>query len=97
MDWNQPDVIGYSFYVWGNSVMKIIPHKVSEKHLYNFSTREQYTYSWVYFPVDPDERISEVWIRRFGVRLNEEFSGAASTLIVSSRPSHIDSLLTTSS
>ncbi|RBQ76620.1 hypothetical protein FVER14953_00285 [Fusarium verticillioides] len=82
IDWNQPDVIGYSFYVWDNTIMKIIPHKVGEKHPYNFGTTSQYRHSWVYFPVDSGERISEVWLRRYGVKLVSDLRSPMATLIL---------------
>ncbi|RKL46174.1 hypothetical protein BFJ72_g3082 [Fusarium proliferatum] len=82
IDWNQPDIIGYSFYVWGNTIMRIIPHKVGEKHPYDFGSTSQHRYSWVYFPVDSDERISEVWIRRYGVKLPRDSSSPVVTLIL---------------
>ncbi|KAF5251217.1 hypothetical protein FANTH_3652 [Fusarium anthophilum] len=82
IDWNQPDVIGYSFYLWDNTIFKIVPQKVGEKHPYNFSALMQYEYSWVYFPVDSDERISEVWIRRYGVKLVAHLPSPMTTLIL---------------
>ncbi|KAF5971184.1 hypothetical protein FBULB1_9382 [Fusarium bulbicola] len=82
IDWNQPDVIGYSFYTWDNTIMRIIPHKVGEKNPYDFGTAMEYIYSWVYFPVDSDERISEVWIRRYGVKLPRDKPCPAATLIL---------------
>ncbi|PNP79979.1 hypothetical protein FNYG_06676 [Fusarium nygamai] len=82
IDWNQPDVIGYSFYVWDNTIMKIFPHKVGEKHAYDFGTTKQHIYTWVYFPVDSDERISEVWIRRYGVKLPRDSPSPVATLIL---------------
>ncbi|KAF4945846.1 hypothetical protein FGADI_11642 [Fusarium gaditjirri] len=82
IDWNQPDVIGYSFYLWDNTVMKIISHKVGEKRPYNFSTNVQYRFSWVYFPVDADERISEIWIRRYAVKLVEELCSPMATILL---------------
>ncbi|KAG5820169.1 hypothetical protein H9Q74_000719 [Fusarium xylarioides] len=82
VDWNQPNVIGYSFYGWDNTIMKIIPHKVGEKHPYDFGTTKQHIYTWVYFPVDSDERISEVWIRRYGVKLPRDRPSPVTTLIL---------------
>ncbi|KAF5541057.1 hypothetical protein FMEXI_8078 [Fusarium mexicanum] len=82
IDWNQPDVIGYSFFGWDNTIMKIIPHKVGEMHPYDFDTNMQYEHSWVYFPVDSDERISEVWIRRYGVKLSRDRPCPMATLIL---------------
>ncbi|VTT72053.1 unnamed protein product [Fusarium fujikuroi] len=82
IDWNRPDVIGYSFYGWDNTIMKIIPHKAGEKHPYDFGSTSQYVYSWVYFPIDSDERISEAWIRRYGVKLDSDSPNPAATLIL---------------
>ncbi|KAF5663780.1 hypothetical protein FCIRC_11069 [Fusarium circinatum] len=86
IDWNQPDVVGYSFYVRDNTIMNIIPHKDGEKNSYDFATPKQYQCSWVYFPVDSKERISEVWIRRYGVkRLNIHASPAATLVLRTSK------------
>ncbi|KAG9508108.1 hypothetical protein J7337_001668 [Fusarium musae] len=82
IDWNQPGITGYSFYVRDNTIMKIIPHKDGEKNSYDFATPKQYQFSWVYFPVDSGERISEVWIRRYGVkRLNTRASPVATLIL----------------
>lgn len=77
--------------------MKIIPHKVGEKHPYDFGTAKQHIYTWIHFPVDSDERISEVWIRRYGVKLPRDRPSPVATLIVSGRPDYVDFLLTISS
>ncbi|KAF5559480.1 hypothetical protein FNAPI_4699 [Fusarium napiforme] len=82
IDWNQPDVIGYSFYGWDNIIMKIIPHKVGEKHPYDFGTAMQHRYSWVYFPIDSGERISEFWIRRYGIKLSRGSPNPVATVIL---------------
>ncbi|KAF5649235.1 hypothetical protein F25303_4772 [Fusarium sp. NRRL 25303] len=82
IDWNRPDVIGYSFYGWDNTIMKIIPHKAGEKHPYDFGSTSQYAYSWVHFPIDSDERISEAWIRRYGIKLDSDSPNPAATLIL---------------
>ncbi|KAF5604862.1 hypothetical protein FPCIR_715 [Fusarium pseudocircinatum] len=82
IDWNQPDVIGYSFYGRGNIIIHIVPHKAGEKHPYDFGTPSQHRYSWVYFPVDSDERISEVWVRRYGIKLPRGVLSPPTTLIL---------------
>ncbi|RBA12471.1 hypothetical protein FPRO05_03921 [Fusarium proliferatum] len=69
----------------GNTIMRIILHKVGEKHPYDFGSTSQHRYSWVYFPVDSDERISEVWIRRYGFKLPRDSSSPVATLILRTR------------
>ncbi|KAF9779367.1 hypothetical protein IL306_001912 [Fusarium sp. DS 682] len=74
IDWNQPQT---------DSVIKIIQHKIDEKSPYDFGTAQQYRHSWMYFPIDSDERMSEIWIRRYGVKLpKDDRPGPAATLIL---------------
>ncbi|KAG5755458.1 hypothetical protein H9Q72_008030 [Fusarium xylarioides] len=64
VDWNSPGVCGYSFYVEKDLIRGIVSHKLGEPE-----TRKRDEYGttdnlWFHMPIDPDERVSELWLRR---------------------------------
>ncbi|KAF5541058.1 hypothetical protein FMEXI_8079 [Fusarium mexicanum] len=64
VDWNSPGVCGYSFYVDRNLIRGIVSHKLGEPEL---KQRDEYGTVddlWFHMPIDPDERVSELWLRR---------------------------------
>jgi hypothetical protein len=78
VDWNKPGIKGYSFYLRYDIVLRIIPYDGSKPVDYELRGRWHREYSWLYLPMDDDERVSEFWIRRYVKR-----RGPAATLIVS--------------
>ncbi|CZR33289.1 uncharacterized protein FPRO_01814 [Fusarium proliferatum ET1] len=83
VDWNSPGICGYSFYVDRHLIRGIISHKLGEKEP---QKRDEYGITddlWFHMPIDPDERVSELWLRRgqceaLSLEISEEFE----TLIV---------------
>ncbi|CVK84811.1 uncharacterized protein FMAN_01738 [Fusarium mangiferae] len=83
VDWNSPGLCGYSFYVDRHLIRGIISHKLGEKEP---QKRDEYGITddlWFHMPIDPDERVSELWLRRgqceaFSLEISAEFE----TLIV---------------
>ncbi|RKL46176.1 hypothetical protein BFJ72_g3084 [Fusarium proliferatum] len=64
VDWNSPGICGYSFYVEQNLIRGIISHKLGEPER---QKRDEYGTDddlWLHLPIDPDERVSELWLRR---------------------------------
>ncbi|KAF4963233.1 hypothetical protein FSARC_8731 [Fusarium sarcochroum] len=82
VEWNKPEIYGYAFCVWMDTIMKILPHETGQKLLYDFPSKRQYTYSWIYMPMDPGERISELWVRNYGVKRVDNTPGPATTLML---------------
>ncbi|KAF4447882.1 hypothetical protein F53441_8632 [Fusarium austroafricanum] len=82
VDWNMPGICGYAICICEDTIMKIIPHKTDEKLLYDFSGSTQYRYSWIYFPLDPGDRISEVWVRSYSVKRDDGEADPAATLLL---------------
>ncbi|KAJ4263567.1 hypothetical protein NW762_006387 [Fusarium torreyae] len=80
VEWNKPEICGYAFCVWMDTIMKILPHETGKKLPYDFHGKTQHTYSWIYFSMDPDERISELWVRNYGVKRCDDTPGPATTL-----------------
>jgi hypothetical protein len=64
VDWNSPGICGYSFYVDENLIRGIVSHKFGEPEP---QTRDEYGQTddlWFHMPIDPDERVSELWLRK---------------------------------
>ncbi|PNP79978.1 hypothetical protein FNYG_06675 [Fusarium nygamai] len=64
VDWNSPDTCGYSFYVEQDLIRGIVSHKLGEPETRKrdeFGTTDDL---WFHMPIDPDERVSELWLRR---------------------------------
>ncbi|KAL9574140.1 hypothetical protein ACKAV7_001655 [Fusarium commune] len=64
VEWNSPGTCGYSFYVEKNLIRGIVSHKLGEPEP---QTRDEYgstDKSWFHMPIDSDERVSELWLRR---------------------------------
>ncbi|SCN90467.1 uncharacterized protein FFB20_08715 [Fusarium fujikuroi] len=64
VDWNAPGICGYSFYVDQNLVRGIVTHKLGEPEP---KVRDEYGTTdelWFHMPIDPDERVSELWLRK---------------------------------
>ncbi|RBR17975.1 hypothetical protein FVER53590_00286 [Fusarium verticillioides] len=64
VDWNSPDICGYSFCVDQNLIRGIVAHKLGEPEP---KARDEYSKAeelWFHMPIDPDERISELWLRK---------------------------------
>ncbi|KAF5609070.1 uncharacterized protein FSUBG_4225 [Fusarium subglutinans] len=79
VDWNSPGVCGYSFYVEKNLIRGIVLHKLGEpepKARDEYDTAEE---TWFYMPIDPNERVSELWRRKGMDHLG---TGEIETLIV---------------
>ncbi|KAF5571541.1 hypothetical protein FPHYL_287 [Fusarium phyllophilum] len=80
VDWNSPGICGYSFYVDQNLVRGIVAHKLGEPEP---KARDEYGTTdelWFHMPIDPDERVSELWLRKGRDRYVR--SGEFETLIV---------------
>ncbi len=61
---NRPELTGYSVCLAGN-VMLIHAHSDGEEHLSLYDDSRLRSHAiWLYMPMDPDERISEIWARR---------------------------------
>ncbi|KAF4447884.1 hypothetical protein F53441_8634 [Fusarium austroafricanum] len=80
VDWNSPGVYGYSFHLDANMVRGIIAHKLGESvscHRDAYGPKDE---EWFHMPMDPDERVSELWYRKGAY--DEDSSGGVHTLIV---------------
>ncbi|KAF5647623.1 uncharacterized protein FTJAE_1679 [Fusarium tjaetaba] len=64
VDWNSPGICGYSFCVHEKLVRGIVAHKLGEPEP---KARDEYSKAeelWFHMPIDPDERVSELWLRK---------------------------------
>ncbi|KAF5251218.1 hypothetical protein FANTH_3653 [Fusarium anthophilum] len=80
VDWNSPGVCGYSFYVDRNLIRGIVSHKFGEPEP---KKRDEYGTAddlWFHMPIDPDERVSELWLRRGKLKYSSDTN--TETLIV---------------
>ncbi|KAJ4263566.1 hypothetical protein NW762_006386 [Fusarium torreyae] len=82
IDWNTPEVQGYSFLVMNHCVYAMIAHKSGERFSYDMSGHKSLRYSWFYIRMDLGERISELWIRQHRWPSNKDPSRQARTLIL---------------
>ncbi|KAF5022665.1 hypothetical protein F66182_5283 [Fusarium sp. NRRL 66182] len=62
-DWNAPRVCGYSFLLDQDAFYRIVAHKSGESPSKRRDEFEKFDESWLYMPIDPGERITELWLR----------------------------------
>lgn len=77
LDWNKPGTSGYSFLLFGESVVQCNFHHVHGPPVpyQKYTTGEPNDLLCLHFPMNLDERVSELWIRQYPER--------TTTLIVS--------------
>ncbi|KAF9779366.1 hypothetical protein IL306_001911 [Fusarium sp. DS 682] len=65
VDWNTPGCRGYSVLMFDNTrIWRITPNDLGESSLPYPDINRNLSYKWVYIPIDPDERVSELWLRQ---------------------------------
>lgn len=64
VDWNLPGICGYSFYVHEGLIRGIVSHKLGEPEPQKRDEYGSTDSSWFHMPIDLDERVSELWLRR---------------------------------
>ncbi|KAF4447883.1 hypothetical protein F53441_8633 [Fusarium austroafricanum] len=82
MDWNTSGTYGYSFSLWNNTIFGVIAHRTKEKVNYGSINDGHGWKRWVYLPIDPDERISELWVRDYVVAHDYNETSPDRSLIV---------------
>ncbi|KAF5971183.1 hypothetical protein FBULB1_9381 [Fusarium bulbicola] len=82
VDWNSPGVCGYSFYVERGLIRGIVLHKLGEPESQKRDEFGKFDDLWFHMPIDPDERVSELWLRRGQHESYREASEEFETLIV---------------
>ncbi|KAF4338688.1 hypothetical protein FBEOM_7394 [Fusarium beomiforme] len=63
VDWNTPGCRGYSIVVEHLSICKIIPNILGESSSQFVDVKNHHMGACFYIPIDPDERVSELWLR----------------------------------
>ncbi|SCV33238.1 uncharacterized protein FFB14_04405 [Fusarium fujikuroi] len=70
LDWNKPGTSGYSFLLFGESVVQCNFHHVHGPPVpyQKYTTGEHNDLLCLHFPMNLDERVSELWIRQYPER-----------------------------
>lgn len=69
LDWNKPGTFGYSFLLLGESVLQCNFHGDGPPVPYHkYTTGEPNHVMCLHFPMDPNERVSELWVRQYPER-----------------------------
>ncbi|RKL46173.1 hypothetical protein BFJ72_g3081 [Fusarium proliferatum] len=70
LDWNKPGTSGYSFLLFGESVVQCNFHHVHGPPVpyQKYTTGEPNDLLCLHFPINLDERVSELWIRQYPER-----------------------------
>ncbi|PNP79977.1 hypothetical protein FNYG_06674 [Fusarium nygamai] len=62
-DWNLPGVSGYVIGLQCSCIDSIVPYRPGRLPPALIDAYDNARSTWLYFPVDPDEKISELWLR----------------------------------
>ncbi|KAK2683832.1 hypothetical protein RAB80_001778 [Fusarium oxysporum f. sp. vasinfectum] len=69
LDWNKPGTFGYSFLLLGESVLQCNFHGDGPPMPYHkYTTGEPNDVMCLHFPMNPNERVSELWVRQYPER-----------------------------
>ncbi|CVK84809.1 uncharacterized protein FMAN_01736 [Fusarium mangiferae] len=70
LDWNKPGISGYSFLLCGEAVLQCNFHHVHGPPVpyHKYTTGEPNDLLCLHFPMNLDERVSELWIRQYPER-----------------------------
>ncbi|KAF5571540.1 hypothetical protein FPHYL_286 [Fusarium phyllophilum] len=63
VDWNLPGVSGYVIGLQRSCIGSIVPYRPGRLLPALIDAYDNARSTWLYFPVDPDEKISELWLR----------------------------------
>lgn len=73
IDWNSPGIKGYTFHGKGATLIDVFPHHPGQKFPYDIDSCRFEHYWWIYMPIDPGERVADLWVRD-AVTANSPFS-----------------------
>jgi hypothetical protein len=63
IDWNSPGIEGYTFHGKGAMLIDVYPHYPRQNFPYDIgSCRFEHCW-WIYMPIDPGERVADLWVR----------------------------------
>ncbi|KAF5559482.1 hypothetical protein FNAPI_4701 [Fusarium napiforme] len=84
VDWNLPGVSGYAIGLQSSSIDSIVPYRPGKlpSALIDAYDNDNAGSTFLYFPVDPEERISELWLRSGDFPYDDDTLIRAESLIV---------------
>ncbi|KAF5604860.1 hypothetical protein FPCIR_713 [Fusarium pseudocircinatum] len=82
VDWNLPGVSGYVIGLQCSCIDSIIPYRPGRLPPALIDAYGNARSTWLYFPVDPDEKISELWLRSGDFPEDDDALIRAESLIV---------------
>ncbi|KAI7761697.1 hypothetical protein LZL87_013135 [Fusarium oxysporum] len=82
IDWNLPRVSGYVIGLERSFIHSIVPYRSGKLPPSLLDAYDNDSSIWLYFPIDPDERISELWLRSGVFPYDDDTGTQAESLIV---------------
>ncbi|KAF4956029.1 hypothetical protein FGADI_4202 [Fusarium gaditjirri] len=82
IDWNLPGVSGYAIGLHGGSDLSITPNRLRRLSQSLVDAYSNSSSIWLYFPVDTNERVSELWLRSGVFPYDDDTGNQAESLIV---------------
>ncbi|KAF5647622.1 uncharacterized protein FTJAE_1678 [Fusarium tjaetaba] len=82
VDWNLPGVSGYVIGLQCSCIHSIVPYRPGRLPPALIDAYDNARSNWLYFPVDPDEKISELWLRSGDFPQDDDALDRAESLIV---------------
>ncbi|KAG5763901.1 hypothetical protein H9Q72_008031 [Fusarium xylarioides] len=82
VDWNLPGVSGYVIGLQRSCIGSIVPYRPGRLPPALIDAYDNARSTWLYFPVDPDEKISELWLRSGDFPQDDDALIRAKSLIV---------------
>ncbi|KAF5598107.1 hypothetical protein FPANT_3871 [Fusarium pseudoanthophilum] len=82
VDWNLPGVSGYAIGLRSSSINSIVPYRPGKLPSALIDAYDDAESTFLYFPVDPEERISELWLRSGDFPYDDDSLTRAESLIV---------------
>ncbi|KAF4945845.1 hypothetical protein FGADI_11641 [Fusarium gaditjirri] len=65
-EWNKPGTLGYSFVLCSDIVLQFNSHGIGHPAAFDeYQVFDPNEITWLYFPMGPDERVSELWLRQY--------------------------------
>jgi hypothetical protein len=82
VDWNLPGCRGYSVLVDTNFICEIVPNNMGGPSQL-IDVNKKHEGAWFYIPIDPDERVSELWLRNGEFLRGDNLFAKYKSLVVS--------------
>ncbi|KAF5720472.1 hypothetical protein FMUND_4294 [Fusarium mundagurra] len=82
VDWNLPGVSGYAIGLQSSSIDSIVPYRPGKLPSALIDAYDNAESTFLYFPVDPEERISDLWLRSGDFPYDDDTLIRAESLIV---------------